>query len=131
MRVSVRVRVGVRVSVRVSVRVRVGARVRVQGPGVRVPSLVSAPASPSSRKLKLADLDSKPPVLAFLNMVQMIARSCRVAAVRRSEPSTLLSCSLTSIGPVSVRRGPRFHTTTSFPEASCPGSWMLMSCARK
>ena len=76
-------------------------------------------------------LDSKAPVLAFLNMVQMIARSCSVAAVRRSEPSTLLSCSFTSIGAVSVRRGPRFQTTTSLPEVSCPGSWMLMSCARK
>ena len=59
-----------------------------------------------------------PPVLGCkhahtLNMVQMRARSCIVLAVRVSVPSTLLSCSLTSMGPVSVRRGPLFQTMMS------------------
>ena len=54
-----------------------------------------------------------------------------VRATRESEPSTLESDSTTSIAPVVVRRGPRFHTTTSFDCVSTPGSRIWMSCARK
>ena len=62
-----------------------------------------------------------------LNMVQIRARSCRVFVLRARDPSTLLSFSLTSMGPVSVRRGPLFQTTISLPAVSSPGSCMLMS----
>ena len=44
------------------------------------------------------------------------------AAVRESEPSTLLRVSLTGKGSVTVRRGPRFQTRTSLPAMSTPGS---------
>ena len=95
-----------------------------------VPSFFSEPSGVSSRNAKEAVFVSKAP-LRLLNMVQMRARSCVVVAVREREPSMLESVSLMANGSVTVRRGPRFHTSTSLPAMSAPGSETLMSWARK
>ena len=97
---------------------------------MHVPSFFSSPPAVSSAIVNAADFGSKPPVFEFF-FVQMSARSWLVRATRESEPSTLESDSTTSIAPVVVRRGPRFHTTTSFDCVSTPGSRIWMSCARK
>ena len=86
-----------------------------------VPSLRSWPSGVSSRSEKEADFGLKAPLFAFLNMVQMSARSWLVLAVRESDPSTEDNVSLTTKGSVVVRRGQRLpHKRASFPAACRP-----------
>mmetsp|Transcript_12372 Transcript_12372/g.41035 ORF Transcript_12372/g.41035 Transcript_12372/m.41035 type:complete len:204 (-) Transcript_12372:102-713(-) len=95
-----------------------------------LPPRPAPPAGGSTTRETLLSFGSNAPLL-LLNMVQICAMSCVVAAVREREPSTADSSSTMGNGSLAVRRVPRFQTSTRLPSTSMPSRLTLMSCARK